>query len=225
MTTTNRILGTLAIVGLSVMMLVSCGNGSSSVVSGKKIATNEFLGDLPNLVYQKHFTDSIRISKRSAERKKFEGGSKSDREKWEKVKAKYDALEKEDNAKFEAELEKIKPTLMGRDIPFEVEEGTGYDILSCKIVGVSGNGVTVEFEVKITDVKVCGPPLNNMFTTTISIWTSMQQLDKNGNQIGSDGSVYVDMPGKENGIIGKGEYHISAQHADFAKLRFIAEKE
>ena len=48
------------------MFIASCGGGSV----GKKLVSNEILGDLPNLVNQKHLTDSVRKAKTEAEESK-----------------------------------------------------------------------------------------------------------------------------------------------------------
>jgi hypothetical protein len=214
MTKGNRILGKLAVLGLSVVMMASCGGGSGS---GKKLASNEFLGDLPNLVYQYHFADSLIKAERKAERAKL--NSKSDAAKWDKIKEKLDAREKEEKEKLKVAIGKIKPTLIGKDIPFEVEEGAGYKISSCKISDLYETGdAKIEFYVEITDVSKAIP---SRYTTKFI--GGMENIDRNGNKIGTNGSFNVEMSSRENGVTAKGEtsiHHISAQHVDFAKIKF-----
>ena len=222
MTKQSKIFGMLAIVGLSAMMMISCGGGSGSVKSGKTIARNDVLGDLPNLVYQHRYVDSVYSAQRSAEKEKIMT-DKNGAEKYEKIKAKYKALDDAEDAKFEAELEKIKLELIGKDVPFEVEEGTGYEILSCKIVLVDGSGVSAEFEVKVTDVDVVSP-YKSLFSKTMTVVCTVQDIDKNGNQIGSNGAIYLDFPARENGAIAKKTTRIFANEVDFAKIKFIKEK-
>jgi len=218
MTKQSKIFGMLAIVGLSAMMMISCGGGSGSV-SSKKLAGNEVFGDLPNLVYQKHFSDSVLKVEQKAELGKLNPKSKSDWEKGSKIKEKFETREREEKAKYEAEIEKIKQQLVGKEIPFEVEEGAGFEITSCKISDVSRYGtVSIDCEAKITDVATVK---FSPFSTVLKL--EMLAIDKNGNQIIKDDMCHVSFPKVENGAIGKktAGFYISKEFADFAKVKFV----
>ena len=219
MTKQNKFLVAFAILGLSVMILASCGGGSA----GKKLANNEFLGNLPNLMYQKAFTDSVNKAKYNAEMKKLDGKKASDWEKGAKISKKYKARDNEDDAKYEAEIEKIKQTLIGKNIPFEVEEGTGYEILSCKISDVKTDRIYVEFEAKVTDVNKVFP---SKYSKSLS--GTPLSIDKNGKQIGIH-YFTLNFSDNKEGTTNKGNIDIflkkeAAQYADFAKIKFIKKK-
>ncbi len=108
--------------------MASCGGGSGS---GKKLAKNDVLGDMPNVVYQHFQVDSII----DADEKEAYKGIKSEKDfgKAMKIKAKFDEREEKEDAQFKANIEKIKAELVGKDIPYEVENNVGYEIMSCKV--------------------------------------------------------------------------------------------
>ncbi|MCL2597758.1 MAG: hypothetical protein FWD66_08935 [Paludibacter sp.] len=210
--------------------MASCGSGSS----GKKLASNDILGDLPNLVYQKSINDSILEAEQTAEESKFKDVkkdlSKSEIEKlWAeamKIDAKFKEREKAADEKFDAEIEKIKPQLIGKDIPYEVEDGCGYTVSSVKIKDV-GNFANAEFEVSITD--------ESAFKTRTWGYVQFcyQLLDKSGNLVdkeysGEFSSTSISMSQK-NGATGKGTISIfgrsrAPQIVNFAKIKFIKSK-
>jgi hypothetical protein len=208
-----------------VMMFTSCGGG------GKKLASNEFLGDMPNLVLQKAVKDSIRDAKKHAERDAFKEknmGSK-DKSVWEKAKEmeeKFDAERKAADEQFNAEVEKLKPSLVGKVLPVEVENGCGYEVSNLKISDLS-TAVKVEFEVKITDESA----------VTVRNWGTVnfyfQALDKDGNLIGK--AYYGEVRNtsitmsQKNGTIGKGSFYLVNEHdaeemVNFAKIKFVKSK-
>jgi hypothetical protein len=205
--------------------LASCGggSGSGSSSSGKKLAANEFLGDFPNLVYQKHYSDSIWATERGAALEKAGDNEK----KYDKVKETYKAKEKEADAKYAAEVEKMKPSLIGKDIPFEVEEGTGYEIVSCKISDVEGSRVVIDFELKITDPKAAYFQYQGMFDkSNPKLITSWNYIDKNGNNMISGHADYIEMTEKAIGATGNSKDYmdISPEFVDFAKIKFVNER-
>jgi len=225
--TKSNILGLLAILGLSAMILVSCGGGSGS---GKKLATNEFLGDMPNLIYQKAYNDSIRKAEEKTEEKKLEkeyASKKLDESAYKKgmeLYQKFETRKKEEDAKFKAEIEKIKPQLVGKEIPFEMEEGCGYEVSGLKISDLSNAGVKVEFEVTITDEKA----VKIYQWGTLSFY--FQVLDKEENPIGK--SYYGEVRhttiimSQKNGVTAKGSFYLidkkdAKEMVNFAKIKFV----
>jgi hypothetical protein len=219
MTKRNRILGMLAIFGMSVVMMTSCGGGSSSV-SGKKLASNEFLGDMPNLVYQKAINDSNRDAQKDAEKEKV----RQDPEKWKKMEDKFDAEEEAAEEHFNAEVEKLKPSLVGKELPFEVEDGCGYEVSGLKISNLNSAGVQVEFEVTITD----GTVIKTQGWGTLAFY--FQAIDKDGNLIGKDyfgefRNTTINMSQK-NSTTANGSFYLvndkdAAEMANFAKIKFV----
>ena len=202
-------------------LMTGCGGGSST--SGKKIATNDVLGDMPNLVYQKAYVDSVLYADRDAQKSKLKGTSKSDFEKSAKISENYKKRSKEEDEKFEANVEKIKSTLIGKDIPFEMADGIGYEVNYCKISELK-YGVNVEFEVTLTNESV----IRIYQWGTLSFY--YQVLDKDGNVIGKDyygelRNAQISMSQK-NGETAKGNLYLvskedAAQMANFAKIRFV----
>ena len=217
---------------IAICMMASCGSGSGS--SGKQLASHEIFGDLLNLLYQKSYTDSIFYEEKEAVREKWNNSSSSSaQEKWDKAKEKFDAREDEEKAKFKAEVEKIKPALVGKDIPFEVEDGTGYEITSCKIHDIESNYVYIEFEVKITDVKAAKFDYQGMFDkSNPKLSISTYEVDKNGNRMGSEWNnvLSVEVPEKADGATGKATgstFYIAIENPErymnFAKIKFVKE--
>jgi hypothetical protein len=230
MTKRTRILGMLAIFGMSVVMMTSCGGGSGSV--GKKLASNEFLGDLPNLVYQKAINDSIREAKEHTEKEKFKQDNsknfdKSTGEKWKKMEEQFKTEKKAAEEQFNAEVEKLKPSFVGKELPFEVEDGCGYEVSGLKISDLNRAGTQVEFEVAITD----GTVIKTQGWGTLAFY--FQVLDKDGNLIGKDYSgefrnTTINMSQK-NGTTAKGSFylvdkHDAAEMVNFAKIKFVKSK-
>ena len=204
-----------------VILISSCGGGSGS--GGSKLAKNNFLGDMPNIVYQKHLTDSIRNAEEKAALSKITGKSNSDMEKAMKIYEKFKTRRKTEDEQLKANIEKIKPELIGKDIPFEVEKGAGYEITYCKISDVESSSISVDFEVKITDVAVAG--ISNYGKPRIVV--TVQDIDKDGKQIGANGAYYIDISGKENGATGKSKLIVSIskrdakEYTNFANFKFI----
>jgi len=159
--------------------------------------------------------------------------SSSAQEKWDKAKEKFDAREDEEKAKFKAEVEKIKPTLVGKDIPFEVEDGTGYEITSCKISDIENDYVYIDFEVKITDIKAAKFDYQGMFDkSNPKLSISTYEVDKNGNRMGSEWNnvLSVEVQEKADGATGKATgstFYIAIlnpeKYMNFAKIKFVKE--
>ena len=202
------------------MFIASCGGGS-----GKKLASNDYLGDLPNLVYQKHISDSVFKEKLEAEVSKAKLAGKFNEAKAMQIYEKYKIADKEANKKYDADVEAIKAKLVGKAIPFEVEEGLGYKVISCKISDVKSGTVNAEFELEIIDAKEAN--VSRWGKPSVSV--RFHNIDKEGNILGSEygSSAYVELSGKDDGSTGKGIAYISfyaknaAEYANFAKIKFF----
>ena len=217
----KRLIRLMAAAFICGLMFVNCG-GSGGSGGGKELDKNEFLGNMPNLIYQQSLIDSIRNAERNEKMSKLDGNSKSDLEKASKIAEKFSTREEKERKAFEAKLEEAKAELLGKDIPYEVENGTGCEITSCKIIGIDGNGVNVKVEVKITDAKSANI---NRYGEFIDF--TKQDMDKDGNPISGVGLCRFDLSGKTDGATGKKSTYISIygdnieQYVNFAKLKFI----
>jgi hypothetical protein len=228
MTKVNKFLGAFAILGLSAVIMVSCGGGNGSSNAGKKLASNEFLGDLPNVVSQWVYKDSVLNAQKYAEREAFKEKNagtkdKSVGQKAKEMEEKHAAQYKEAKAQFQAEVEKLKPALVGKTLPFEVEEGCGYEVSGLKICDLD-ESAKVEFEVKITDEKAI----------KVYQWGTLdfifQVLDKDGNIIGKDNTRHTTITmSQKNGETAKGTFYLvdkadAKEIVNFAKIKFVKSK-
>lgn len=205
----------IAVIALAVMFMASCGGGSDSY-SGKKIASNEFLGNMPNLVYQKQQSDSIREAKVKEATKDLKFTNESDIKKAMKLSEKFNAEKELAKEKFEADIEALKPSLMGKDIPAEVSEGVGYKIINCKITEISDYTVYAEFTLEVTD-------LTAVSTFGKDIIVTWQYVNKNNEPMGGNSAAYIQLSEKANGGTAsqRATIVVSADYVDFAKIRFI----
>jgi len=199
------------------MFIASCGGGSS----GKKLASNDVLGDLPNLLYQRDVTDSIRKAEERAALEKLNPNKKGDWDKAAKIDAKFDARREKEEAAFEAEVAKLKSVLVGKAIPFEMEEGLPYEITSCKIVEVNDGGtLNYEFELKVLDAKAVKAKTN----WSNEYYVIGKYLDKDGNEFDGNSSG-VKIPKAEDGETFTHVEWFSmpspAKYANFAKIKFV----
>lgn len=213
---------------LAASFFVACGGGgetsSASSGSAKKLAKNEILGDMPNAVYQHYLVmEAIDADKKA---NKIDVNSEKDLEKQKKLNEKYKALKKEEEGKFKAVVEKIKAELVGKEVPFELEEGIGYEVTSCKITNVEGKTVHVAFEVKITDLQTA-----HLTATRIpDLIVSSCELDKTGAQIGNNNGYHIELSERAVGATGKASSSIimnlgnAEQYVDFAKILFKKNK-
>ncbi|MDL2254651.1 hypothetical protein LJB78_00015 [Bacteroidales bacterium OttesenSCG-928-J16] len=212
---------------LTASFFAACGGsegGSASSGSAKKLAKNEILGDMPNAVYQHYLVmEAIDADKKA---NKIDVNSEKDLEKQKKLNEKYKALKKEEEGKFKATVEKIKAELVGKEVPFELEKGIGYEVTSCKITNVEGKTVHVAFEVKVTDLQTA-----HMTATRIpDLIVSSCELDKTGAQIGSNNGYHIELSERAVGATGKATSSIimnlgnAEQYVDFAKILFKKNK-
>jgi len=208
------------------VMLSGCGGSGGS---GRHLPSNDILGNLPDLIYQHSYQDSVFSAEQEAAEEKFsepfKSGQKTPTESdWKKAKEfddEWKAKFKEADAKFVAEIEKLKPSLIGKEIPVEMEDGVGFEATAGKIIDVGESGFTVEVGVTITNA---GAPALSMLKYGRFDY-NWQILDKEGNQIGSNGSASSRELGKENGATGNINLYIAIakpqQFVNFAKIRFI----
>ena len=128
-------------------------------------------------------------------------------------------------ADHEAEIEKIKTALVGKDIPFEEAEGLGYEVVSFKVTDVSHGSVSANLEVKLTNPKEA---VIMRYADVLSV--KLQEIDKAGNEL-KNREFNVNLSGKTEGATGNYEYYAisfypkdAEKYVDFAKVRFLPAK-
>jgi len=157
--------------------------------------------------------------------RKLNPNKQSDWAKAMKIDEKFKLRKKTETEKYNAEVEKIKPTLIGKSIPVEVENGLGFEITSSKIINAESHGIQIELELKITDVKAA-----NIMRYAKQIYLTAQNIDKDGNQIGSNGGYYVEISDRANGATGIIKYYLgiyardAERFSNFAKIKFVKSK-
>jgi len=114
--------------------------------------------------------------------------------------------------------------LIGKNIPYEVEDGAPFEITSCKIVKLFENGgLHYEIELKITDAKVIKTNWSNEY------WIYCDYIDKDGNKFdGSGCGVIMSKQEKVDGATFTHQEPMSfsspENYVNFAKIRFFAKK-
>jgi len=205
-----------------IAMMASCGGGSGSSSSGKKLASNDVFGDLPNLIYQHNNQDA---ELKDEAKKKQEGlpFNESGLKKAKEIDDKYSAKRKAADEKFFADVEKLKPSLVGKDIPFEVEDGLPYEIISYKIADVGQyGGVSYEITFKILDAQAITTNWSNEYRMPGCF------IDKDGNEMEKAGGGCGVVISKEEHVDGAiltqqgvlTTFVFPEKYVNFAKNRF-----
>ncbi|MDR1654309.1 MAG: hypothetical protein LBS01_11830 [Prevotellaceae bacterium] len=210
----------VAVVAL-IAALASCGGGS-----GSKLPANEVLGNVPSIVHQYAQRDSVIEAEEDAAMSKLNPASEADWKKAAKIAEDFKARQKELDMQYEEALAQEQALIVGKDVPVETEDGTGYEVTGAKIVELQKSQIVVEFELKITDIAAA--TITGFSKPQIVVFS--QEIDKNGNQIGRNSAFYIDITSKENGVTAKGKSymqitrHDARQMVDFAKIKFVKNK-
>lgn len=161
------------------LFLTSCGDGgeSSSKETGEKfqkLPKNEVLGDLVNISCE--YAAKWRASEaefeeaRQKNMEKYANDSDKREQNYQKISASHKERGKQIVADANAALEKEMATLNGKALPFECEEGMGFEVEECKITGItkhagSCNRTTLSFVYKLkptdADILKSISPLTN----------------------------------------------------------------
>lgn len=113
----------------AMVLMVSCGG------SGKSYPEHEIFGKVLAAQLEYHDQDSTLKADRTDDN-------------WKDIKEKR----KENTDKLYQAIEQEKATLIGRDIPFEVDPEAGFEVTSCKISDLNKLGnIEVKVQIKITD--------------------------------------------------------------------------
>lgn len=236
---------TLLVVGCafaSVLLFAACGGGgtetSSSIsksVKLKDFPENATLGKLPGIFCQYLQMDSVIRASYNPEynelkeksKKAMKAGNEKD---WNKYEAKIDELlekEKADKKKNEEDMlsaiGKEKENLIGKKIPFEVEEGAWFEMTDLVVSDITEKGnlmVKGTFKLAVDEKK-----LRTIFGGKYTI--NGDCLDSNGNTICPSGYVYESFTGDKT--LGSTEtyeteipmpFSISKAMLNFDKIRF-----
>lgn len=215
-----------------VLLFAACGGGgtssSSSSVKIKDYPENAIFGKIPGIICQFYEKDSIFDSQYDKEREKIEEKAYKTKSESEIMKL-YEESEKlrdERDAKVEkareeknAAIEQEKAALIGKSIPFEMEDGAWYEITDLVITDVNSDGtalITGTFKV-INEDRV-----KRAFFSYPSIYCSC--LDSQGNEICQYCNSNTVEKGDEN-LVFKTGFSLFRDSGkaflDFAKVRFL----
>jgi hypothetical protein len=164
------------------LVLASCNGKGGGKVAYPKVPTHPIYGDMPQLEAKWDALDQDLKARKKADIDKFiakqdlNGGAKADA-KWKQEEDKADAEKEKEVA---AENAKIT----GRAIPFEVTDGTGYEVQSVTVAKGELGGCSIAVEVKVTNVSQLGIDL-------IGTWSAQAKLlDDSGNEF-NDFRFYI----------------------------------
>lgn len=220
------------------LLFTSCGGsgGSGGSAKFKKFPKNEILGDLVNIVAEYYVKDSANTAdfKATEEKIKEKYGTIQNGKGYDNYKEEYvQYTERKDQLKadMESAIEKEKANVIGKSVPFEMEDDLGYEVTECKIVDVNKHG---GFQIAIT-VKLTDPEKASLTGFSKgNLYIHYQYIDKDGNIIqNSDENVghggNVELADKNAGTVGtivsledigwhSGKW--AKNFGNFAKLRF-----
>ena len=165
----KKVFATLFCAGIfaTSLILASCGGGGDSETKTKnevkfqKSPKNEILGDLVNISCEYaakwNVSEAEYEEARQKNKEKYADNSDKREQNYAKISAEYKERGKQIVADANAALEKEMATLIGKDIPFECEEGLGFEVVECKISGItkhmgSCNRTTLTFNYKVKPV-------------------------------------------------------------------------
>lgn len=226
------------------LILASCGGGGDSETKTKnevkfqKSPKNEILGDLVNISGEysakwKTSEDEYEEA-RQKNMEKYADNSDKREQNYVKISADHKERGKQIVAEANAALEKEMAGLIGKDIPFEVEDGLGFEVVECKISekitkhASSCNRTTLTFyyKVKPVDAKII-EKLDSMRSGLYKCLDANGNvlLDSKGNEIGTNvlGISYNEKKQLKNGetIEKEGWFVLEPCFANFAKIKFV----
>ena len=241
----KSVLATLFCAGIfaTSLILASCGGGGDSETKTKnevkfqKSPKNEILGDLVNISCEYaakwNVSEAEYEEARQKNKEKYADNSDKREQNYAKISAEHKERGKQIVADANAALEKEMATLIGKDIPFECEEGLGFEVVECKISGItkhmgSCNRTTLTFNYKVKPVDA------NIIEKLDSMRSGLYKcldangnvlLDSKGNEIGANvlGISYNEKKQLKNGetIEKEGWFVLEPCFANFAKIKFV----
>lgn len=234
----QRVLTTMFCAGAfaTALLLTSCGGsggggGTKNDVKFQKTPKNEILGDLVNISCEY----KAKISASNAEyeeardknNEKYADNSDKRKQNWEKLKEQKDKRNKKIMEETNAAIEKEMATLIGKAIPFECEDGLGFEVVECKINKVdkltvpqaANLSLSFTYKMKPVDAEKVKKFSN------LDVVDQYKFVDASGNVLYEN----IDMFGNDMLGLKKGEnvevvrYDVSLgpDMANFAKIKFV----
>ena len=225
------------------LILASCGGGGDSETKTKnevkfqKSPKNEILGDLVNISCE--YTAKWNASEteyedaRQKNKEKYADNSDKREQNYQKISASHKERGKQIIDEANAALEKEMAGLIGKDIPFEVEDGLGFEVVECKISKITKHAtscnrttLTFNYKVKPVDAKII-EKLDSMRSGLYKCLDANENvlLDSKGNEIETNvlGISYDEKKQLKNGetIEKEGWFVLEPCFANFAKIKFV----
>ena len=225
------------------LILASCGGGGDSETKTKnevkfqKSPKNEILGDLVNISCEYaakwNASEAEYEEARQKNKEKYADNSDKREQNYAKISAEHKERGKQIVADANAALEKEMATLIGKDIPFECEEGLGFEVVECKISGITKHmgscnrtTLTFNYKVKPVDAKII-EKLDSMRSGLYKCLDANGNvlLDSKGNEVETNvlGISYNEKKQLKNGetIEKEGWFVLEPCFANFAKIKFV----
>ena len=241
----KKVFATLFCAGIfaTSLILTSCGGGGDSETKTKnevkfqKSPKNEILGDLVNISCEYaakwNASEAEYEEARQKNKEKYADNSDKREQNYAKISAEHKERGKQIVADANAALEKEMATLIGKDIPFECEEGLGFEVVECKISGITKHmgscnrtTLTFNYKVKPMDAKII-EKLDSMRSGLYKCLDAKGNilLDSKGNEVETNvlGISYNEKKQLKNGetIEKEGWFVLEPCFANFAKIKFV----
>lgn len=241
----KKVFATLFCAGIfaTSLILASCGGGGDSETKTKnevkfqKSPKNEILGDLVNISCEYaakwNASEAEYEEARQKNKEKYADNSDKREQNYAKISAEHKERGKQIVADANAALEKEMATLIGKDIPFECEEGLGFEVVECKISGITKHmgscnrtTLTFNYKVKPVDAKII-EKLDSMRSGLYKCLDANGNvlLDSKGNEVETNvlGISYNEKKQLKNGetIEKEGWFVLEPCFANFAKIKFV----
>ena len=241
----KKVFATLFCAGIfaTSLILASCGGGGDSETKTKnevkfqKSPKNEILGDLVNISCEYaakwNVSEAEYEEARQKNKEKYADNSDKREQNYAKISAEYKERGKQIVADANAALEKEMATLIGKDIPFECEEGLGFEVVECKISGITKHmgscnrtTLTFNYKVKPVDAKI----IEKLDSMRSGLYKCLDDngnvlLDSKGNEVETNvlGISYNEKKQLKNGetIEKEGWFVLEPCFANFAKIKFV----
>lgn len=228
---------------VSSLILTACGGGgdgeakTKSDVKFQKSPKNEILGDLVNISSEYaakwNASEAEYEEARQKNKEKYADNSDKREQNYAKISAEHKERGKQIVADANAALEKEMATLIGKDIPFECEEGLGFEVVEGKISGITKHmgscnrtTLTFNYKVKPVDAKII-EKLDSMRSGLYKCLDANGNvlLNSKGNEIETNvlGISFNEKKQLKNGetIEKEGWFVLEPCFANFAKIKFV----
>ena len=204
------------------LLLTSCGGGGTASFSSIKVKDfpeNEVFGKVPVIYRQTWIKDSIIGEIYQAERDRIREKSNYD-ELDDKLTKDKKLAEQKVGEELETVIENEKAKLIGKKVPFEMEEGAWYEITDLYVSDLFSDGIRLTGSFKVVDETQARKSFDKYYYPTINF----VYLDSKGNESSNLG---VDLGYRKaddtNFIITLTRY--TPDHCrillDFAKIKFV----